>query len=109
MHVSQYPSSEVERGLKLVAAVAAVGALLIGAGPACAVSPTSSSISSPGDHSRIFYDPSAASSTVFMVTGTVTGSGNLDVDCFDGDGTQYTLVSNVAPIANSFSVPVTSG
>ncbi len=99
----------IERGLRLVAAIAAVGVLLIGAGPAWAVSPTSSSISSPGDHSRFFYDASAASSTVFMVTGTATGSGNLDVDCFDGNGTQYTLVSNVAPtIGNSFSVPITS-
>jgi hypothetical protein len=95
--------------MKLAAAVAVAGGLLIAAAPAQALSPTSSSISSPRDHARFFYDTSATSNTVFTVSGTTSGSGNVDIDCFDGNGTLYTLVSNLAPTANSFSVPVTSG
>lgn len=98
-----------DRGLRLVAAVAVLGGLLIAATPAQALSPSSSSISSPSGHARFFYDASATSSTVFTASGTTSGSGNVDIDCFDGNGAQYTLVSNLAPVGNSFSAPVTSG
>jgi Glucodextranase, domain B len=72
-----------------------------------------STITSPANDSSFFNDTTALSTTaLFTVTGTTTGSGNIDIDCYDGAPTPpslYTIVSNVPVTDNTFSVPVTQG
>jgi hypothetical protein len=46
---------------------------------------TASTISSPANDSRYFFDNNGdTSATLFTVTGTTTGDGNVDIDCYDG-------------------------
>jgi hypothetical protein len=93
------------RRLALTGALTAI-ALAAAAGSAQAAV-TASTISSPAANSYFFYDTNAASSTLFTVSGTTTGTGNVDVNCYDGNTNVRTLVS-IAVTGNAFSVPVTT-
>lgn len=93
--------------IRLLGAAAVLAGLLLSATSAQAAV-TASSVASPDNHSRFLYDTSASSTTVFTVTGTTTGSGNVDVDCYDGNGNRYLLASNVTVSGNSFSAAITT-
>ena len=92
-----------------VSGALAVLALAFAAAGARASGITASAISSPGANSYFFYDQGAASSTLFTVSGTTTGSGNIDINCYGGDGsfTTFPLVSNWTVTGNTFDVPIT--
>ena len=93
-----------------VSAALAVLALAFAAGGARASGITASAISSPGANSYFFYDQAGApQSVLFTVSGTTTGSGNVDINCYGGDGslTPFPLVADWTVTGNTFEVPIT--
>lgn len=79
------------------AALAALGVLATAAPALATVS--ASTITSPANDSSFIKDPGDASQTAFTVSGTTTGSGNVDINCYS--------LSVRYPVATD--VPVTSG
>jgi hypothetical protein len=69
---------------------------------------TASTITSPAANSYFYYDVNATSSTLFTVTGTTTGTGNVDIGCYDGFTDVFTLASNQPVTNNAFSVAITT-
>ncbi|HWF74334.1 MAG TPA: Ig-like domain-containing protein [Solirubrobacteraceae bacterium] len=69
---------------------------------------SASTISSPVANSYFYYDFNAPSSTMFTVAGTTTGTGNVDIDCYEAGGSRELIVANVTVTNNAFSVPITS-
>ena len=83
-------------------------ALAAVAGSAQAAGITASTITSPSNDSYFYYDSGAASTTLFTVTGTIAGTGNIDINCYDGSGVYYTLAGDVPVTGDTFSVAITT-
>ncbi|HEY5316391.1 MAG TPA: hypothetical protein VIJ20_00315 [Solirubrobacteraceae bacterium] len=77
------------------------------AGSAQATTITASTISSPAANSYIYYDATAPTSTAFTVTGTTTGTDNVDINCYYGT-TYVTLENDVSVTSNAFSEPIST-
>jgi len=93
--------------VRAVALLVACGGFLVGAASAEA-QVTASSIASPSDHSYYYIGQGALSGTVFTVTGRTTGSGDVDIDCYDAAGDIAKIATGVTVTDNSFSVPVST-
>ena len=94
------------RALAIFAALSGLG-VLIPATASAAI--TASTVTAPANDSSFFVSTSQATSsaTAFTVTGTVSGSGAVDIVCVDiNSGTAAMLASDVTPSGGSFSVPV---
>jgi hypothetical protein len=88
------------RLLTASAALAALGVLATAAPAFAAVS--ASTITSPANDASFIKDPGDASQTAFTVSGTTTGSGNVDIKCYSYSST-YTVATNVAVTSGAFS------
>jgi hypothetical protein len=86
------------------ALVALLTVLVLAQSAAAAI--TSSSIDSPADPTYFFWDGSSA--VAFHVHGTASGSGSVDLDCFDSSGTASPLVASVPVSAGAFAADVTN-
>jgi hypothetical protein len=95
------------RRLTLSAALA-ICALATMAGSAHAAGITASTITSPAGNSYFFYDAGGASTTLFTATGTTTGTGDFDLNCYDGGGEVASLATDVTPDNGTFSVPIST-
>jgi hypothetical protein len=69
---------------------------------------TASTITAPANNSEYFVDQTqgASTATALTVSGTVTGTGSLDVDCVDYQGHVSKLAVGVNAPGGSFSVAV---
>jgi hypothetical protein len=98
------------RRLALAGATAALALSCIAGSAQATPVITGSTISSPTPNSYFAYDLGAAGTTpVLTVSGTTTGSGNVDIRCYGGNGSSKvaTLATNVPVVGNAFSVAVT--
>ncbi len=89
----------------------ALSFLVLAAGPIAAASAEvdSSRITSPASPTYALYNETLPSPQhAFTVTGTTTGSGNITLRCYYGAGTNSysTIVNEVIPSGNTFSVVV---
>src|SRR5947199_9602944 len=82
----------------VVVCAIAVGALSYATPSLAAI--TSSSIASPSDGTKLFYDD--LHPTTLAISGTAAGSGNVDIDCYRGGG-------RAALGGSAVNVPVSGG
>ncbi|HEX3615074.1 MAG TPA: hypothetical protein VHU61_00945 [Solirubrobacteraceae bacterium] len=96
----------VRLGLAVAGALCSAG-LLSPSGASAAV--TASAITSPANDSSFFVDQTEGTSTAtaLTLTGSVTGTGNIDLDCVDSSGHVLKLATSVTPANGTFSVAVT--
>jgi hypothetical protein len=92
------------RQLTASAALAALAVLAI-AGPASAAV-TASTITSPANDASFIKDPGDASQTAFTVSGTTTGPGNVDINCYSSS-TRYAVATDVPVTNGTFSQAIT--
>jgi hypothetical protein len=92
--------------------VASAAAALIALGATASIAqanPSASTITSPASGSYFYWDANAPSSTIFTVSGTTSGgSGNVDIDCYDGHANRYVLASNVTVSGGAFTAPIST-
>jgi hypothetical protein len=84
------------RLLTVSAAIAALAVLATAAPASAAV--TASTITSPANDASFIKDSGDASQTAFTVSGTTTGSGNVDINCYSSS-TTYAVATDV-PVSN---------
>ncbi len=93
----------------ILAGVLVLLALIGGPVATASAAVESSRITSPSNPTYALFDETAPPlQHAFTVSGTTTGSGNIDVRCYYGVGpNEYsTFAENVTPTANAFSVEV---
>jgi hypothetical protein len=102
----------LSNSLRAALLVGALSLLALIGGPVASAGATvtASHITSPADPAYVLYDQSTqtSESVLLTVTGTTTGTGNVDVRCYYGKeaGSYRTLAAAVEPVANVFSVEV---